>query len=125
VGVIAAEPAQGALERVAEYVRQYEAQGLVVGYPLNMDGSAGPQAKHASAMAAALAKATGLDVRLGDERLTSFAADAALAGHLTRKKRKARQDALAAAKMLQDFFDAGGPDRAPRWDQVGDAADIQ
>jgi RNase H-fold protein (predicted Holliday junction resolvase) len=64
-------------------------------------------------MAVELAGATELEVRLYDERLSSFAADKALAGHLTRKKKKARQDALAAAEMLREFFRAGGPTTAP------------
>jgi putative holliday junction resolvase len=91
--------------------------GIVVGHPLNMDDSAGPQADLAREFAQRVAAATGLDVRLWDERLTSFAADQALAGWLTRGKRKSRQDALAAAAMLQGFFDGGGPQAAPRPDR--------
>ncbi len=62
-----------------------------------------------------------MDVRIWDERLSSFAADQVLAGHLTRKKRKARQDAIAAAMFLQDFLSCGGPDAAPRPDEVDPA----
>jgi putative Holliday junction resolvase len=112
--VVPAQPEHVAMERIAAVAREHGAVGIVVGHPLNMDDSAGPQAQAARAFAAA----TGLDVRLWDERLTSFAADQALAGRLTRAKRKARQDALAAAAMLQDFLDSGGPSRAPRWDSV-------
>ena len=112
--MVAARPEHLALERIAAVAREHEAAGIVVGLLLNMDDTAGPQAQAARKFAAKVAAATGLDVRMWDERLTSFAADQALAGHLTRGKRKARQDALAAAAMLQDFFDSGGPDRAPR-----------
>ena len=108
---VAAKPEHLALERIAAVAREHEAAGIVVGHPLNMDGTAGEQAKLAEAFARRLAAATGMDVRLWDERLSSFAADQALAGHLTRGKRKARQDALAAAAMLQDFFNSGGPGR--------------
>ena len=73
----------------------------------------------ARATAARLAEATGLDVRLWDERLSSFAADESLAGMLTRKKKRARQDAVAATAILQDFLSRGGPDCARRPDEVG------
>jgi putative holliday junction resolvase len=109
-----AEPEHLAIARISAVARAHDAVGVVVGHPINMDGSSGPQAKAASDFAARLAGATGLDVRLWDERLTSFVADQALAGRLTRGKRKARQDALAAAAMLQDFFDSLGPQRAER-----------
>ena len=111
---VAAEPEHLALDRIAAVAREHEAVGIVVGHPLNMDGTAGPQARLAEEFASRIALATGLDVRLWDERLSSFSADRSLAGRLTRSKRKARQDALAAAAMLQDFFDSGGPDRATR-----------
>ncbi|MCD6304226.1 MAG: Holliday junction resolvase RuvX, partial [Planctomycetes bacterium] len=74
----------------------------------------GPQGRLAREFAAELAERTGLDVRLWDERLSSFAADEALAGLLTRKKRKARQDAVAAAEILRHFLAAGGPQTARR-----------
>jgi putative holliday junction resolvase len=116
--MVPAQPEHLALERIVAVAREHEAAGIVVGLPLNMDGSAGPQAKLAQEFAGKVAAASGLDVRLWDERLTSFAADKALAGRMTRGKRKARQDALAAAALLQDFFDSQGPGRAARWDEV-------
>ncbi|MCK4602265.1 MAG: Holliday junction resolvase RuvX, partial [Phycisphaerae bacterium] len=78
----------------------------------------GPQGRLAREMAAELAEGGELDVRMWDERLSSFAADKALAGRLTRKKRKARQDAVAAAAVLEDFFTAGGAASAPRPDEL-------
>jgi putative Holliday junction resolvase len=116
--VIPAEPREAAIERILRLAGDYHAEGIVVGWPLNMDDSEGPQAKLSKAMAAELAGATDLDVRLWDERLTSFAADKALAGKLTRKKRRARHDAVAAAKILQDFLAANGPASAPRPDEL-------
>jgi putative Holliday junction resolvase len=112
--MVPAQPEHVALARIAAVARDHGATGIVVGHPLNMDDSEGPQADLAREFARKIAAATGLDVRLWDERLTSFAADGALAGRLTRGKRKARQDALAAAAMLQDFFNSKGPDTAPR-----------
>ena len=113
--VLAAQPLEGAIRRIVELARDYQAVGAAVGLPLNMDGTEGPQAKLARDMARYLAQqAPALDVRLWDERLSSFQADSDLAGHMTRAKRKARQDAIAAAVMLQDFLARGGPESAGR-----------
>lgn len=101
------------LRRIGELFYEHQAQGVVVGWPLNMDDTEGPQGRKARAFAESLAAALGVDVRLWDERLSSFQADAALAGQWTRQKRKARQDAVAAAAFLQDFLDADGPAYAP------------
>ena len=111
---IPAEPLDTAIDEIKRLVEEYRADGIVVGWPLNMDDSEGPQARLSRQYAAELAEALEIDVRLWDERLSSFAADRALAGHLTRKKKKLRQDAIAAATFLQDFLSAGGPDAAPK-----------
>jgi len=114
VTVLPASPEPSAVRALADLAEQYGVEGVVVGLPLNMDGTAGPQALHARRFAATLARATRRQVRLWDERLSSFAADQALAGNYTRKKRRARQDAVAATAMLQDFLGADGPARAER-----------
>jgi len=83
---------------------------LVVGLPLNMDGSEGPRAKLTRAFAARLGERTGLVVHLHDERQTTDEAhrvisDWARSGaRATRKKRKERRDAIAAAVILEDFL---------------------
>ena len=118
LAVIPAQPEETAIRQIRELAAQYQVEGIVVGWPLNMDDSEGPQAEAARAMAGRLARATGLDVRLWDERLSSFAADEALAGMLTRGKRKQLQDAVAAAEILKDFLSAGGPESAPRPDRI-------
>jgi putative Holliday junction resolvase len=112
--VIAAEPARAAIAAIAAAGADYSAQGIVVGWPLNTDGTEGPQGAEARRMAVELARATGLDVRLWDERLSSFAADELLAGRYTRKKKQQRQDAIAAATFLSDFLSQDGPATAPR-----------
>ena len=112
LSVIPAEPLKNVISQILNFADKYGAEGIVIGWPVNMDGSEGPQARLARDMAGKLAGATKLDVRLWDERLSSFEADQALAGKLTRKKKKARQDAVAAAAMLHDFFCSGGPDKA-------------
>ena len=111
--VIGAHPEPAVLETIARYVVEYGAAGVVVGWPLNMDDTEGPQGKLARQFAADMAAATGLDVRLWDERLSSATADEKLAGLYTRKQKKARHDAVAAAAILQDFLSQGGPESAP------------
>ena len=118
LAVISAQPADRAIDEIRKIASKYGASGIVVGWPLNMDDSEGPQGKLARQLACRLAEATKLDVRLWDERLSSFAADRILAGTGTRKKKKARQDAVAAATMLQDFLAVGGPESAPRPDEI-------
>lgn len=114
VTVLSAEPLERALADIAQLRDQYGADGIVVGWPLNMDDTEGAQGRTARQAAVAIASALDCDVRLWDERLSSFEADQRLAGTMTRKQKKARQDAVAAAAMLQDFLSAGGPDAAPR-----------
>jgi putative Holliday junction resolvase len=83
------------------------ATGIVVGLPVNMDGSEGPQAHAARRFAELLCGAGTVPVELWDERLTSFQADEHLAAaELSRSARKRRRDAIAAQVMLQSFLDA-------------------
>jgi putative holliday junction resolvase len=78
---------------------------LVVGLPLNMDGSEGPRARVVRAFAARLTARTGLPVQFQDERLTTAEADWAMARTgLTRQEKKDRRDGLAAAAILGDFL---------------------
>lgn len=114
VRMLHAEPASGVLTEIAKLAGEYDATGIVVGFPLNMDDSIGSQAIKARNFALELAQTTRLDVRLWDERLSSFQADSNLAGHMTRKKRRARQDAIAAAVFLSDFLKNNGPAIAKR-----------
>ncbi len=92
---------------VAKIAQEYGVDEYVVGLPYNMDGSVGSQGQLCQEFARMLAQATGKKVHLFDERLSSEAAEAKLlkAG-LTRKKRRARTDMLAAAIILQSFLDA-------------------
>ena len=93
---------------IREVARKYAAEAIVIGLPLNMDGTEGPQAKLSRALAEAISRLSPLPVHLYDERLTSHAADRRLIGRdLTRKKKKARQDAVAAQILLESFLQGG------------------
>ena len=91
---------------LAAVVREYEIDELVVGLPLNMDDTEGEQAKITRAFGEALTHQINLPVHYHDERLSSFTAEELLRpAELTRKKKKARLDRVAAQVMLQAFLD--------------------
>ena len=83
---------------------RYETDEVLLGLPLNMDGSAGPQADKTKAFGNVLAEA-GLRVFYWDERLTSVTAERALLeGNLRREERKANVDKVAAAVILEQWL---------------------
>jgi putative Holliday junction resolvase len=99
------------LRLVADRARRHDAQRLVVGLPLNMDDTIGPAATQTAKWARELSTLTGLPLVLVDERLSSFTAEQSLNDQkrqgqkMTRKKKKQRLDAVAAADFLQGFLD--------------------
>ena len=109
--VLTVSSAEQAIEEVDCVVRAESVERLVVGVPLNMDDSVGPQARHAVEWGRQLSYRTSLPLILIDERLSSFAAEQQLvdrkrAGEkLTRGRKKKQLDAMAAAAFLQQFLD--------------------
>jgi putative Holliday junction resolvase len=80
--------------------------GLVLGLPLNMDGSEGPRAQATRAFARNLARRTPLPIAFWDERLSTVAAERVLiAADLARKRRAEVIDAVAAGYILQGALD--------------------
>ncbi|MHC4949015.1 MAG: Holliday junction resolvase RuvX [Planctomycetota bacterium] len=103
--VLAIAPGPALDAAVDAAVARHEPDAVVVGLPLNMDGTEGPPAAAARRVADAVAGRTGLPVHVQDERLTSFAAEQHLAGSGRTHRGKARvRDALAAAEILRDFL---------------------
>jgi putative Holliday junction resolvase len=86
-----------------------EIECLIVGLPVNMDGTEGPMARHARNFAARLADATGITVKLQDERLSSFEAEQRLGNSVPRAKRKHAIDAVAAVVILESWLDRHKP----------------
>jgi putative Holliday junction resolvase len=83
------------------------AGALVIGWPLNMDGSEGPRCQAIRQFAKDLDAEIGLPMLLFDERLSTFAAEeAADRAGLRGRKREAMLDALAAAAVLQEVLNA-------------------
>jgi putative Holliday junction resolvase len=81
---------------------------VVVGWPINADGSLGRQARRAAEFARTVERVVGLPVQLWDERLSTQEARATLRAQGGRARVRARGevDAVAAAVMLQDYLDA-------------------
>ena len=106
VEVIVTRNADERLRRIEKAIDQHGPDALILGLPLNMDGTTGPAAKAAQALAQTLETRTGLPVHLVDERLSSVAADEQMARTgLTHGQKKARRDALAAAAILHRFLE--------------------
>jgi putative Holliday junction resolvase len=96
------------LDTLAEMARREGVIRVVVGLPLNADGSAGRQAKRAEAFARVTQRVVGLPTELWDERLSTREAEAIVRaqGRSTRRLRQRGEiDAIAAAVILQDYLD--------------------
>jgi len=92
------------LRRLAEH---HSVEHVVVGLPLNMDGTEGASAAEARRFGDAVTRQLGLPVDYWDERLTTAAANRVLLeAHVSRAKRKAVVDRVAAALILQGWLDA-------------------
>ena len=91
--------------RLKELIDEYEVTELVLGYPKNMDGTAGPRAELAAAFGQTLEEAYGLPVSLWDWRRTTIDAhNILLAAGKNGKQRKKNVDAVAAALILEGFL---------------------
>ena len=105
-GALAARPRPKMLEALRGIVEQEGITRIVVGLPLDMRGTEGEAARRAREVAQAVADATGCDVELVDERLTTVEAQRALtASGLRRHKARARIDEAAAVAILQAWLD--------------------
>lgn len=93
--------------RLRRLVAERAVVGLVVGWPLNMDGSAGPACQSVRAFAERLHELLALPVLLQDERLTTAAVEQAIEeGKLPRPRRATPLDHYAAAVILEDALRA-------------------
>ena len=93
------------IEQLQKLIPEHEVTELVLGHPLNMDGTRGPRAEKAEKFAERLRAATELPVTLWDERRTTIDAHNILAGNGKRaKERKKTVDAVAASLMLEGYL---------------------
>lgn len=99
---------QEALVELIKAIKEYHPDEVILGYPLNMDGSIGESAKVVLMFKALLEQEIDNNIKiiLVDERRTTFSANKVLiAADLTRKVRKEKKDQVAATIILQTYFD--------------------
>lgn len=104
------------LAAVAAVARAHRVERIVVGWPRNMDGTAGPAAKRAEAFADSLRQMVDVPVDLWDERLSTVAAERILRdANVRRERRSSIRDRVAAAIILQAYLAVrpGGNDEVP------------
>lgn len=105
IGVIHQRSMEKVAAEVAAVAAEHSVQEIVVGNPINMNGSLGPRSQLCTNMAELLRTATGLPVRLWDERSTTVTATHYLNITDTRgKKRKNVVDAVAATIILESYL---------------------
>jgi putative Holliday junction resolvase len=98
------------LAALGELAREHEVTRVVIGLPLNMDGSEGPRAEASRKFAEAVTATLGLEAEFWDERLSTVAAQRTLLeADLSRAKRKQVIDQAAAQFILQGWMDAHRP----------------
>lgn len=95
------------IEEIARICRETGVEKVVVGLPINMNGTKGPMAEKIEAFAGNLAGALGIAVEKWDERLsTSMAERTLLEADMSRAKRKKVRDKMSAQVILQGYLDA-------------------
>ena len=103
--VVNAYRTEAVIEQLQALIAEHEVTELVLGHPINMDGTRGPRAEKAEAFAEQLREAMGLPVTLWDERRTTIDAHNILANNGKRaKERKKTVDAVAASLMLEGYL---------------------
>lgn len=89
---------------IVRIIQEERVDILICGLPLNMDGTPGPRVERTRKIMALLEAATGKKIIPMDERLSTFAAESRIAGQYTRRQKRRRLDAIAAAQILQDYL---------------------
>ena len=94
------------INNIGRLCQEYEVDKIVVGLPLNMDGSIGPKAREVQEFAQLLEKDLGINIAYWDERLTTKSAERILIeADLSRRRRKQVIDKMAAVHILQTYLD--------------------
>jgi putative Holliday junction resolvase len=106
IGTIERRSLSDDLKRLSQELTTRNIELIVIGLPLNMDGTEGWRAREMRAFAEAIARGLGVPVELHDERLTTFEAHERLRGvPLRRAKRRELFDSLAAALILESWLE--------------------
>jgi putative Holliday junction resolvase len=98
---------EGLEASLGNLVVEWGVEAIVVGLPLNLDGSEGAAADEARRLAKEVAASTGLETEMYDERFTTVIAERAMIeGGVRRKRRRTSRDGVAAAIILQSYLDS-------------------
>ncbi len=94
------------IEAIIHIINQHQVKQVVVGLPRSMNGNIGKQAEKVETFVQKLRNSTEVPIEFRDERLTTVSARRLMQAATTKKaKRKARDDAVAAALILQGYLD--------------------
>ena len=94
------------LEIIKNLVKEFDIGSIIVGDPINMDGSLGPKSQSSRSFIANINKDIHIPILLWDERLSTVAAEKSLIeANISRKKRGEVIDKIAANIILQNFLD--------------------
>ncbi|MHC4842238.1 MAG: Holliday junction resolvase RuvX [Planctomycetota bacterium] len=94
------------IQKIQELIEKEDIKSIVLGLPLNMDNTKGPQANRTIGFSKELQTKIEIPIHFQDERLSSFTAREMMAeAELTKKKKKKRMDAVAAAQILEAFLE--------------------
>ena len=106
LGVLKNKKYKDLVNYIKETQHNHGLSGIVIGYPINMDGTIGPKAQSSNSLADNLNKDTDLPILLWDERLSTAVVEKMLiSADISRNKRKKNIDKLAASYILQGFLD--------------------
>jgi putative Holliday junction resolvase len=95
------------MDFLKRFIMENQVDGVVIGLPVNMNGTQGPAAEKARYFGAELQKVTGKEPVYWDERLsTNSALQVLIAADVSRRKRREKVDKLAAVIILQNYLDA-------------------
>lgn len=97
------------ISNLLKCINEYKPNKIILGYPINMDGSIGESAQTVLKFKERLKEnlTENIDIVLIDERKSTFSAKQILiSANLTRKKQKEKKDQLAASIILQNYFDS-------------------
>ena len=95
------------IEAITNIVSQHQVKQIIVGLPLSMDGSIGRQAEKVKTFTQRLCQHTEVPVEFRDERLSTVEAKRLMQSVSKKTRKKVRDDAIAAALILQGYLDEG------------------
>jgi putative Holliday junction resolvase len=94
------------IQTIVDIINQHQVKQVIVGLPRSMDGTIGEQAEKVTAFARRLSSQTDVPVEFRDERLTTVSARRLMqATRVRRTRKKMRDDAIAAALILQGYLE--------------------